>query len=377
MPGGLSPDAYLERRLRPLDAEHFSAAGMMPYRRTGKTIEVLAPHEKPWNSTTQGYDPLAWNVFGGKRIPRQEKTAAATALRNFLETISGVKVSPDPGQLKEALNKSFVLWYPLGKFALLMVDVSEIDSFSSLPEDFQEFKNAEGEFTESYVNELGIKKWRKNITELSWLPGTKVVEDKDVSDLLANCTKLLSFVEFLKGEFDADAALPKAPADDQFAAAATNGFNGHGQFGGKKGGKGGKNGKGGGKGGYNGKGGGWSMQQPPWAKGGCNGGGGNMMGMGIAMPQQYMMGGGGGCAPQPQMAFDSGQGADMQRQIYGEQLYLMVQPMAPSPYIAQKITGMLLELPGNELMQNLTDGQELQRRVTEAIEVLKEDGLIQ
>ncbi|CAJ1409860.1 unnamed protein product [Effrenium voratum] len=66
---------------------------------------------------------------------------------------------------------------------------------------------------------------------------------------------------------------------------------------------------------------------------------------------------------------------EMQRQMYGEQLYVLVLPLAPSPYLAQKITGMLLELPENELMMNLTDREELQHRVAEALEVLKADGI--
>merc|ERR1711920_965097 len=68
--------------------------------------------------------------------------------------------------------------------------------------------------------------------------------------------------------------------------------------------------------------------------------------------------------------------AEMQRQMYGEQLYVLVQPLAPSPYLAQKITGMLLELPQEELMMNLTNQEELHRRVREALEVLREDGIV-
>merc|ERR1719343_1821446 len=68
--------------------------------------------------------------------------------------------------------------------------------------------------------------------------------------------------------------------------------------------------------------------------------------------------------------------AEIQRQMYGEQLYMMVQPLSPSPYFAQKITGMLLELPENELILNLSNNEELTRRVKEALEVLREDGLI-
>merc|ERR1711862_370954 len=68
---------------------------------------------------------------------------------------------------------------------------------------------------------------------------------------------------------------------------------------------------------------------------------------------------------------------EMQRQMYGEQLYLMVQPLSPSPYLAQKITGMLLELPQNELMLNLANPEELHRRVQEAVAVLAEDGILE
>merc|ERR1719188_214603 len=66
---------------------------------------------------------------------------------------------------------------------------------------------------------------------------------------------------------------------------------------------------------------------------------------------------------------------EMQRQLYGEQLYMLVQPLSPSPYLAQKITGMLLELPQNELLLNLTNQEELGRRVQEALDVLREDGV--
>merc|ERR1712039_107197 len=66
---------------------------------------------------------------------------------------------------------------------------------------------------------------------------------------------------------------------------------------------------------------------------------------------------------------------EMQRQMYGEQLYVSVQQLTPSAYLAQKITGMLLELPLSELFQNLTNQEELHRRVQEAVEVLKNDGL--
>merc|ERR1719187_65250 len=88
-----------------------------------------------------------------------------------------------------------------------------------------------------------------------------------------------------------------------------------------------------------------------------------------AMPLACMPG-----TPMMPTSFEPNAG-EMQRQMYGEQLYVLVQPMAPSPYLAQKITGMLLELPHNELLLNLTNHEELQRRVREALEVLREDGV--
>merc|ERR1719221_1155069 len=95
----------------------------------------------------------------------------------------------------------------------------------------------------------------------------------------------------------------------------------------------------------------------------------------------YCAGGGKGGGGMPMMGgptfspmYDQNS-AEMQGQMYGEQLYVLVQPMAPSPFLAQKITGMLLELPQNELMLNLTNQVELQRRLQEALDVLREDGV--
>merc|ERR1719235_2975532 len=67
---------------------------------------------------------------------------------------------------------------------------------------------------------------------------------------------------------------------------------------------------------------------------------------------------------------------EMQLQLYGEQLFILIQPLVPNQYVAQKITGMLLELPPNELMMNLTNHEELSRRVREAVTLLKDDGIV-
>jgi len=67
----------------------------------------------------------------------------------------------------------------------------------------------------------------------------------------------------------------------------------------------------------------------------------------------------------------------MQRQLIGADLFPLVQKQVEKehpPYIVQKITGMLLELPQDELLPLLTNNADLTLRVEEALEVLKQDG---
>jgi len=64
-----------------------------------------------------------------------------------------------------------------------------------------------------------------------------------------------------------------------------------------------------------------------------------------------------------------------QRQRYGEQLFALVQGVEPRVELTQRITGMLLELPRNELLLNLTSQDELKKRIDEAIEILRSDGI--
>lgn len=65
-----------------------------------------------------------------------------------------------------------------------------------------------------------------------------------------------------------------------------------------------------------------------------------------------------------------------QRHRYGEQLFGMVQAIEPRMELTQRITGMLLELPQNELLLNLGSHEELSKRIDEAIKVLRLDGII-
>lgn len=374
LPGGLSSDGYLDRRLRPLDSEHYSAAGLLPYRSREGKIEVLLPKERPWNSFTQGYDPVAWNVFGGKRVPRQERSVETTAVRCFLETVGQVDGAPDHEMLYGMMQSSFVVWYPTGKFALVMVEVPG-DKLADLPERYTAMKSEAGASEEFRILPMGIKKWNKQIDEICWVAATELLaesEDKVVSDLLGCMVKIDSMTEFLDGTTDPQKTLPEGGAI-QAPPRQENGFKGGGKGGKnnweKGGGKGRGGGKGGGKGGKGGKGfkAGGGQGFTPGGKGG--------------MPMMYQPGPSKGMPMMSPMFYPNydqnydQNSAEMQRQMYGEQLYVLVQPMAPSPYLAQKITGMLLELPQNELMLNLTNQEELGRRVQEALDVLREDGV--
>jgi len=360
MNGGLSGDAYLDRRLRPLDSEHYSAAGLLPFRKREGKIEVLLPREKPWNSFTQAYDPISWNIFGGKRVPRQERSVDTTAVRCFLESVGQVDGAPDHEMLYGMMQSSFVVWYPMGKFALVMVEVPG-DDLADFPSRYADMKNQAGPQEEFRMLPMGIKKWSKQIDEIAWVEATRLLNESEeqVSDLLGSIVKIASLREFFDGTMD-PATLPEASAI-QPPPRNENG-KGKGKWDNNKGGGKGKGkGKGGGKGykaggGFQpqGKGGGFQPQNMMYAQG-----------PGKGMPMM---------SPMFYPSYDQNS-AEMQRQMYGEQLYVLVQPMSPSPYLAQKITGMLLELPQNELMLNLTNQEELQRRVGEALDVLREDGV--
>jgi len=363
LPGGLSSDGYLDRRLRPLDAEHYSAAGLLPYRRKEGAVELMLPREKPWNSFSQAYDPLSWNVFGGKRVPRQERSVETTAVRCFLESVGQVDGAPDQEKLYGMMQQSFAVWYPMGKFALIFVEVSDggLDDF---PERYAAMKQQAGPDQEFRILPTGIKKWTKQIPEIAWVPGASLLPETakaEVSDLLSSMMQIPALREFIDGSADPNKALParsKSPPRYE-------------EFDGKGKGKQGKGGKGAGKKGYSYKG---SAASPA---GYMSGGFGvpGMQAKGMAPAMMYV-GGKGMPMMSPMMptSFEPNAG-EMQRQMYGEQLYVLVQPMAASPYLAQKITGMLLELPHNELLLNLTNREELQRRVREALEVLREDGV--
>jgi len=246
----------------------------------------------------------------------------------------------------------------MGKFALVIVEVPG-DSFSDLPENYAKMKQQSGPQEEYQMLPMGIKKWSKQIDEVKWVEASTLVSEEskaEVSDLFGNILEIGAFRDFLSGSSDPAKALPEggpvAPPPRREGEKGKGKKGGKGQ-GWKGGGKGGGCGpKGYGKGAMCAKGMGPAMMYAG-AKGG--------VGMPVMSPMVYP-------------SYDNNS-AEMQRQMYGEQLYVLVQPMAPSPYLAQKITGMLLELPQNELLLNLTNQEELSRRVREALDVLREDGV--
>jgi len=279
----------------------------------------------------------------------------------------------------------------------------------------------------------GVKKWAKQIESVGWVRGQDLIDsDCQVSNLLSNLLEIPPFKAFALGELKPDTALREASSDPPRREDILSGTLGKGGLGGSTKGTGGKGGRGKGhsskKGGGEGKRKGQKPDEysaatamPPvsCANSGMYGGGCGASQVFPGMPGCMMQApfpaacnvvgpcGAGGpcnaCSPvnscldintngsvgpdtmytagtgmpmmPPMVAYDQGNASEMQRQMFGEQLYLMIQPLAPSPSLAQKITGMLLELPQNELLLNLTNIEELRQRVAEALELLREDGV--
>jgi len=358
-----SKDGYFESKLRPEDCEAYSSSGILMYRKAEKGVEVLLALEKPWNPLVNDYDPLAWNPILGKKTaggPNVEWDSAVTAARNVLEVFGGCEGAPEVGSLQKMCHTSPVLWYPNGRFALYIHEYSSDDG-DVFPEAVARFAAAKEKglyphtpAEEGRVNAKGqpMTKWVKQIEELEWVSGETLVQEstpKPLTDLLKNLVKITSFSEFLTGGVPPPSPTP--PAEGSEGARPKGGKNSKG---------GGKNKDGGGKKGGGSKG---SKNKGDNFKGGGGKGKGGMPPYAFMPPPPPM---------NPQMY-----PIEMQRQMLGEKLYMLVQPMVPTAVVAQKVTGMLLELPMPELMPLLGPGPEernlLQQRVDEAMEVLASD----
>jgi len=382
-----SQESYFESTLRPQDAQGYSAAGLLLYRKTSAGgIEALVGVERPWNPLINDYDPLAWNILGGKRAAGKGKewSPYATVVRNILDIAGAVEGMPSASDLKRMCQNAPAVWYPRGKYALYLSEVPP-SQYDMLPERFVEGK-AKGLVPapqdEQRIGSDGraTTKWVKEIEELEWVPLADLL--KPVGDTRKPVTNLVENI-CLVGGFRKFAAEGVLPSNAQPRPISDNNGND------KEDVKGGKNGKGKrnrGKGedqGYNQKGG-----DP--RKGGFSGGGYGAKGGngGKGAKGDWSMKGKGSYWGYPTMAqHPSPMNAqeyspEVQKQVLGERLYILVQSMVPTAAIAQKVTGMLLELPLPELMPVMEGGaltangqhSELKTRVDEALEVLQCEG---
>eukprot|EP00929_Paragymnodinium_shiwhaense_P006981 TRINITY_DN110936_c0_g1_i1.p1 TRINITY_DN110936_c0_g1~~TRINITY_DN110936_c0_g1_i1.p1 ORF type:complete len:406 (+),score=115.78 TRINITY_DN110936_c0_g1_i1:96-1313(+) len=367
-----SPTAYVAREFGTDDSEGYSGAALIPYRKVDGKIELLLAWERPWNSFISGFDPVSWTVMGGKRISWYEHDVVTTAVRCFAECADGAAL-PSEEELQELADKGFAVWYPTGKFGTLFVEVPD-GMFADLPAKYAEAN--QGPKEEFKLTSTGHKKWTKMIDALEWVPAEDILPTpkKECSDLVKNILQVSGVKEVIFGEANPAEVYPDAEAIAEARKAKRQGANGKGDKGGKggkggyskggKGDKGGKSGKGKGKdGGMAFGGGGKGMSSSVTVQTSMKGSPMPMM----PMPMPYAM---------PDQSLGSVKDETLQRQMCGEQLYILIQPIVPSQYIAQKVTGMLLELPMNELMDNLMNQNELHRRVEEAMVILKEDGIV-
>lgn len=353
--------AYLDRQLRTVDMEGYSNATLIPYRKTPDgNMELLLTWERPWNALTNSFDTVCWHTMGGKRIMKVEQMVDITAIRCFHEAADAFDQDvemPNVSGMIQLTAEAFVMWYPTGRNAFMIFEVKE-GALDDLPQKFTDAKEKAGPQSDFRITAQGVKKWTKQIERLEWVPATDLAPEaaKDCSDLLRNILKIEGFQNFLQGKIDPEKEFPQGdPADRLNRLSAPD------HRGGKP--KGGKDSKGKAAKGKSSKGKGFAppMAVPP------------MMGGKPSAPMY----------PQPCMAPpmapvipEPATDPDMQLQLYGEQLFVLIQPMVPNQYVAQKITGMLLELPTNELLMNLTNHKELSKRVEEAVALLREDGIV-
>ncbi|KAJ1482866.1 hypothetical protein T484DRAFT_1896997 [Baffinella frigidus] len=86
---GTSRESYLKRELKPRDEAGFAAAGVLLFRRSGATVEVLMAREYRERGRSGG-DLL--NFLGGKRLAKSEDAVSVAIRKINLET--GGQLSP-------------------------------------------------------------------------------------------------------------------------------------------------------------------------------------------------------------------------------------------------------------------------------------------
>jgi len=364
-----SKDSYVESIPRPEDSEGYSSAGLLIYKKGDNGPEVLLSLERPWNSLANDYDPLAWNLLGGKRKtgPGGEWEAPVTAGRWILEVLGGAAGAPSAVDVEQMCRAGPIVWYPQGRFIMFIHQVDPeneaMQVFLDAPVRFAAAKDA-GKYPfgpdEQRVNSKGqpTTRWVKQIEELEWVPAADLIAEeprKPLTDLCKNICLVEHFRSFLLGgALPESVPVPPPPPEGNSKSSGKGGKKGGDKGYDKGGGKMSKDG--GKKGGSSGKGKGGKGKGGDWGKG-------------KSVPYPVF-------APMPTMPVNPAMyPQEMQRQMLGEKLYMIVTPLVPSATVAQKVTGMLLELPMPELMPLLGSGDGeramLRTRVDEALEVLE------
>lgn len=338
-------EAYVDKQLTEGDATGYTASGFIPYKTVNGVPQLLLSLEKPWNALTNEYDSVSLALFGGKRGPAaQEWEAHITAARWFIDAFgTALDGLPPKEELAKTALTGFAGWYPRGKYAVFIFEVKDDNlGKTDLISRFKEGKKKPAE------EDSGPIRYKKAIEEIRWVPGPDILSKKDPqSNLLENLAEVDGIRKFLEGKITAETWGEGASADRPSAPKGAGKSKGKG-----KSSKGKSKGKG------------WNPMSQY--------GGGYFVKGGASMKGKSK----GGFQPMPMMGMHSEFAyPEIQRQMIGEQLFALVQPIVPTPFLAQKITGMLLELPQQEQLPLLHIPQELKKRVDEAMLVLKDEGL--
>ena len=117
---------YISTDLKPMESEGFSAAGILPFRRsTEGEIELLLAREWRGGSNDNiGGDKL--NFLGGKRL-KKETTALECAVSKFLSETGGCIPSNTVEDMREGCP--LVCWSSHTKYALFFFEFSHEDDF--------------------------------------------------------------------------------------------------------------------------------------------------------------------------------------------------------------------------------------------------------
>lgn len=125
---------YLGSILRPEDLEKYSAAGILAYRTTESSVDVLLGRQM-----SRGQGPSrrgTWSWIGGKREPGEGCSIATAAREAHEESLGHVTANWVEATLR---SEPKVLWQPIGGYAIHLAEVvpekgcAVADTLASLP----------------------------------------------------------------------------------------------------------------------------------------------------------------------------------------------------------------------------------------------------